>query len=319
MTSERIRTFVPSPEQWHTRIPQDLSSNAREDGHGHNWGSETWFPGKTMPFRLVPGEHEELQGEWYGFQGETSWGERGTLWHGNAYNIFGEVRDLTVWGIGDWWKGREGHGLYFRCVPSLDFKVKNYRAFKLGGQAFQREWRRGETEIPKSKWGEGGGQFVMEDCIAKETGLIDEGTGGNAVRASWAWSLYNTMQHTTLRNVRHYNYHSPAPHEGSLFLGYGSDAWRTPSLLVEDFRSFCNTKDRPEVFLEGVDEAKFTSEKVIIFGENPQIDVTEDCGALTIDKIGSDVTVRIKRASNPHGAPIRTERVKAGQAKVFHP
>ena len=319
MTTQRVRNFVPSSKQWLKRVPEDLPAHAREDSHGHNWGGETWFPGKKKPYRLVPGDHPELEGVWYGFQGKTSWGETGTLWHANAYNIAGKIDGLTVWRIGDFVKGREGHGLYLRCVPSLDTTIRNYRAFKIGGQAVQREWRTSETEIPKADWIEGGGQFLLENCVAKETGLIDTGTGGNAVRASWAFSLYNTMQHTTVRNVRHYNYHSPAPHEGSLFLGYGYNSWRTPSLLVESFRSFVNDRDRPEVFLEGVDDALFQGRGVILYGPDPWIDVTEDCGKVTIDRIATDVTVRMKRSSNPHGAPKYTERVRAGETKTFNP
>jgi len=62
---------------------------------------------------------------------------------------FGEINGLIVWGIGDFSKGREGHGLYLRTCPNKDFTLRNYRAFKIGGQAFQREWRTSETEIPK--------------------------------------------------------------------------------------------------------------------------------------------------------------------------
>jgi len=304
----------PSGVIWNTQIPEGLPAGAQEATHRMNWGEGTWYPGKTEP-ELLPTSDPKLTGVWYGFQGQTSWGESGTLWYANAYNIYGVLDGLEIWGIGDFAKGREGHGLYFRCVPNLDTTIRNYKCYKNGGQAIQREWRMHETDIPQSEWGEGGGTFLVEDCDFQETGLIDEGTGGSAVRASWALSLYNTMQHTIVRRVQHINYYSPAPHEGSLFVGFGQNAWRTPSLLVEDSLFYTLSPDRADIFLQGVDAG--TVRTTALPGLNPRIDVVNNCGAITIQEMPQDVMVNTKPGSNPHGAPIAQQLLPAGQSMTL--
>jgi hypothetical protein len=299
----------PDPAIWNTAIPDDLPHHANEGTHGMTWGQDSWYPGKTEPFFLPPGQ-PQLNGIWHRFMGTTSWGESGTLWHINAYNVYGEIDGLELWGIGDFDKGREGHGLYLRCVPHLDTTIRNYKCYKNGGQAIQREWRTTETDIPRSVWENAGGTFLVEDCDFQENGLIDEGTGGSAVRASWAMALYSTMQTTIVRRVTHINYFSPAPHEGSLFVGFGQAAWRTPLLLVEDCDFYTLSGDRADIMLQGVDDA--TIQRTYIRGPNPVIDVVDNCKNVLITDMPQDVTVRIKQASNPHGYSTNVQQVAAG-------
>lgn len=305
---------VPPRTIWDTKVPSGLPAGAKEGQNRMTFGDETFYPGKAKPWQLT-GAEPELRGVWYGLQDQTA-PDHGTLWHANAYNIYGVVRDLELWAIGDFLKGREGHGLYLRTIPHLDTLIERYRCYKNGGQAVQREWRRSETEIPESVWIGAGGTFTLQDCDSQETGLIDTGTGGMAVRASWAYSLYNTKQKTVVRRCKHTNFYSPSPHEGSLFVGYGKDAWRTPSLLVEDCDFWTVSSDRSDIFLQGVDDAIIR--RTAIRGTGPNIDIVNNCKRVSVGNMPMDVTVREKAASGPHNAPVRTWLVKAGTTQEFN-
>lgn len=302
---------VPPRTIWDTKVPQGLPAGWRE---GKVQKTITWGFGANKPTETpnVP----ELNGVWTRFLGTATWGESGTLWHAQGYNSFGTIDGLELWGIGDFVKGREGHGLYIRCVPTLDTTIRNYRCYKNGGQAIQREWRRNETAIPESEWIAGGGTFLLEDSDAQETGLIDEVAGGSSVRASWAYSLYNTGQKTIVRRNKHVNFYSPAPHEGSLFVGFGKEKWRTPQLLVEDEEYFTVSSDRSDIFLQGVDDAVI--QRTAIRGPGPNIDIVNNCKRVSVGNMPMDVTVREKAASGPHNAPVRTWLLKAGTTQEFN-
>jgi hypothetical protein len=301
----------PTFRHWDTGVPVDLPSGAQEGQWGQmTWGQETWWPGVTTPHLMKP-DQPELNGLWYGYQGVTPWGDWGTLWHANAYNVYGTIDGLELWEIGDFVKGREGHGLYLRCVPHLDTTIRRCTFRKLGGQAVQREWRTTETDIPASVWGDFGGYFTIEDCDFRETGMIDT---GSAVRASWAMALSNTGQQTIIRRVTHTNYHSMGPHEGSLFVGYGQAGFRGPNLLVEecDFRS--RAGDRAAIFVQAVDDTTICRTK--LQGLRPYIDVVDDCRQVTVFDMPQDTLVRVKRRDQPHNAPKETYIVKAGETLV---
>jgi hypothetical protein len=311
---------VPSPEFWDTDTAT-LPGMQFSGSHQMTALQGSWWPGDTAPYRLVA-DDPRLTGLWSGKAAPTyfvnSQGQAkvdfGTLWHGNGYNLFGTIEGLELWDIGDFAKGREGHGLYVRCVPHLDTTIRNYRVRRIGGQAIQREWRTTETDIPRAVWGAGGGTFLVEDCDFQETGMISKGV---AARASWAISLCNTMQATTVRRVTHINYYSPAPHEGSLFVGYGQGGFRTPWLLVEDCLFWNRAADRATIFLEGVDVA--TIQRVTLKGNRPYIDATDDCGSLTVREMPQDTLVRIKHATQPHNAPYRSILVLAGEERTINP
>jgi hypothetical protein len=298
--AREAQPLPPPYDTWDTEVPGGLPATAREDkAGGMGWGEETWWPGRIDPSPLR-GDAPELSGVWYGAIGPTPWGDYGTLWHVRAYNAYGTIDGLEVWGIGDWVKGREGHVLYLSCVPHLDTTIQNCRFRRCGAQAIQREWRTTETDIPRDAWGAAGGTFTVEDCDFRETGMISTGL---AARASWAMSLYSTGQHTIVRRVTHVNYHSPAPSEGSLFVGYGQSGFRTPTLLVEDCDFWCRSGDRAIIFLQAVDDAVIRNTR--LRGDKAYIDVVDDCGTFALEDYpdGVPTQVRIKRADQPHNAP----------------
>lgn len=303
---------LPTYKPWLTAIPADLPINAHEGLPRMTWGESTWWPGITAP-RLIPADEPRLHGIWYGYLHPTKAYEP-TLWFINAYNLFGEIHDLEVWRVGDFENGREGHFAYVRCVPTLDMAIRRCRAFGIGGQAIQREWRRTETDIPESLWGGGGGTFTVEDCEFRETGCINY---GSAPRASWAMCLYNTMQHTIVRDVTVVNYWSIPPHEGALLVGYGQSGFRTPDLLVEDCTFWCRQGDRSLVFLQACDSVVFRN--VILRGDQAYIDIVDDCGSFTIEEYpdGRDTLVRIKDQWHPFNAPTETRICPDGQTTTI--
>lgn len=300
-----------------------VPDNALEMGHGIGIKSPFW-PGMVVPWDATG----HFTGVHRGFQGQTSWGETGTLWGFNAYNMFGDINMAEFWEVGDFqtlfgWghpagKGREGHAGYARCVPHLDTDVRFMKGYRLGGQGFQREFRTTETDISPDAWAGGGGTFRMEDCDFRETGLLDEVSGGSSPRGSWCYALYATMQRTILERCIHVNAFSPAPHEGSVFIGFGQAKFRTPYARISDCRFYTVTHDRADIFLQGVDDALVETTEIL--GANNYVDVVEDCGRVVFDNCPSDFQIHIKQAPpNQHRSPIRIYEYEAGTTKEIRP
>ena len=297
-----LKGNVTNLEQALLRVYADGNEDVNEGKVRMTFGEESWWPGQYEPWK-IPTDAPELKGIWCGFKETTEWGETGTLWHMNAYNVYGAIDGLEVRDIGDFVKGREGHGLYLRCVPWLDTTIRNYKAKRIGGQAIQREWRMSETELD----GDGSGVFLVEDCEFLETGLIES---GSAPRASWAMSLCNTGQETYVRNVVHRTTGSP-PSNGSLFVGYGQDGYRTPRLTVKDCVFENQGADRSAIFLQGVDAGVI--QNVELIGNRPHIDIVDGCGQITIDNMPQDTEIHRKRAGGPHNAPYDVFTVGKGE------
>jgi len=268
---------------------------------------------KAMDAVAIP--TETLKGVWRGYNTgaiDPSTGQGGTLWGVRAFDVAGLVDGVELWDIGDFVKGREGHGLYLNVAPHKNLTIRNYKCFKNGAQAIQREFRLHETIMPEAVWKSAVGTFLVEDCEFAETGLIDDATGGESVRASWVMTLYGTGQHTIVRRVKHTNYHSPAPHEGTLFVGFGQSGFRTPSVLVESCDWWTEDSDRADAFFQGCDAVVVRTTH--LRGEDDYIDVVNDCKKFTISDMPEDVLVRLKNPGpQMHGAPYKTHLVKAGE------
>lgn len=317
--------WIPPATTWETAVPGGLGGGAQEAGNTSNWGASTWYQVVVGPTSMTG--VAALTGLWYGLQSPPA-GQDYTLWFANAYNVYGLVQDLELWAIGDFVKGREGHGLYIRCMPNMDTTIRRYKAYKIGANAIQREFRTSETQIPFSVWGGGGGTFTVDDCDFRECGLIDgswispTGSGPNAARASWVMALYNTKQRTIVKNTKVINYHCPSPHEGSIGIMFGQDAWRTPYAEISDCTLYNRTKDRAEIFLQGVDSALI--QHTYIYTDtnaaNPKpawIDIVQGCPDVTVSQMPQEVVVREKKASGPHNAPVNTYIVKKGHTAHF--
>lgn len=270
------------------------------------FGGDSWWPGKTSPYEMPA-----MSGVWRGYNTgapDPATGQGGTLWFARVYNAFGLIEDLEVWDCGDFVQGREGHVIYGNFVPHKDTTIRGLRVRRSGGQAVQREFRLSETSIPESVWKSAVGTFVVEDSDFQETGLLDEVHGGAAVRASWAMSLYATGQRTIVRRVKHVNFHSPEPHEGSVFIGPGQSGFRTPFALVEDCDFWTESHDRAEVFFGACDLAQLRTTH--LRGAANYVCVADDSKKFVLSEMPQDVEVRVQREY--HAPPAKTYLVKKG-------
>lgn len=289
-----------------------------------------------LPSPFWPGLGEwELPASWsgakyHGCKKKMDWGDTGTLWLANAYNVHGEVDGLEMWEIGDFsdkWpfgndgKDREGHGLYLRCLPYKDTTLRNLKARRMGAQAIQREARATETDFdvidPDLWWDGDPGTFLVEGGDFRECGLIDGDHGGSAPRASWVLALYATRQRTIVTGTTVVNLHAPAPHEGAVYVGFGQTKHRTPYAEVSGCRFLTYHGDRAEIFYQGVDEGVVKTTEIL--GAGNYVDVVQDCGSFVLTGMPQDTVVHEKAPPpDQHRPPVKTHSVKAGSTLELH-
>lgn len=246
----------------------------------------------------------------------TSWGDTGPLWGIRAYNVTGTLRDLELWRVGDWKKGREGHAVYLNVAGSLE--VVGLRAVQCGGQALQIVWRGGETRMPAEAWPDEGDMISVRDSSAKDCGAI---TRGAAVRASWPFSIFATGARVEIAGVtvetelpefvgdRGERFQS----HGALLVGWGDQGRRTPSLVVSGLGGRIVRSDRSEVRLEGVDLVIVRGISLTEVGGDGVCTIDAvGCGAILIEECSVDVRVRVFSRERPWSNPTLERTVRAG-------
>jgi len=244
------------------------------------------------------------------------WGEHGPKWGVRCYNAVGEIRDLVLWRVGDWTKGREGHALYLNAAG--DLLLSGCRGIQCGGQALQVVWRAAETRIPRALWPSAANLIEIRDQVAIQCGAINLGT---AVRASWPVSVFATGARVLVKslyvreelsafivNQRAYQSH------GALLVTGGEEGRRTPSLVVEGLVGEIRRPDRTPIRLTAIDHAKVRGVSLKVDGGNTTltIDVVDDCQTLRVEESTVPILVRIFSASDPYRKIRETREVPSG-------
>lgn len=251
---------------------------------------------------------------------KATWDEYLPKWGIRAYDVRGEIRNLTQFRAGDFTRGREGHAIYLNVFEKL--LIENVHAIQCGGQALQIVWRINdpdETIIPPELHDQASYKITIRDSSAIDCGTIYE---GSASRASWPLTFYNPGQDLdlirfTVRTKLQAFQTSGGPKRsrGGVYIGPGQIQRTTNVVRIESLDIEVTESDRDELRLESVASGLILSPRIVDVGGTAEIGIVDDCGRIEIRNAIEPLTVIIRDKAKHR--PLTYHKIKAGENFVW--
>jgi hypothetical protein len=256
----------------------------------------------------------------------SSWGEAGPKWYARDFEVTGYLDDVLVWRAGDFRAGREGHVLYYNVRHNLH--LKRIVGVQHGAQLVQLVWRvsgSGETGNwnNPAAWPENAqppASIVIEKCASIDGGVINE---GNAVRASWPFSIFNPGHGSVSLHdifVRcnhpkpfHHSTRGDCHSHGFLLCSAGQRPMRTGTLLLDGIDVECTLPDREMIRVMSVDEVLIGAGRMREHLSSNGITIVNDVKRLRIEPdFDWSGPIHVRSSAAPYGQPITTLQHEAG-------
>lgn len=278
-------------------------------------------------------------------------GAKGPTWWARDYNTIGTTEDLTVYRVGDFIGGREGHGAYEAPAGTRIWRNSNF--IQGGAQGWQDAWRPYETIMPVGIWPTRNHVLSWVDCSAIDCGAINY---GNAVRAAQPWSIYGCAQSVSLIapvvrcELKPFAVSGKFNRQSHGFLFVGSILKKQPNYYPGAARvhNYADTQIHELDFQTYVKNGGVTVTDCDVELWNPdrelihvrrsnglwlvrphlvdlastkpaEIVVANDCDHLEIEDPHDPIRVHVMSALKPHGAPLKSFTVNAHQDFVLDP